>query len=224
MKDGVMIMEMNIIFVAVMSCIGYLCGVIFMHIGGRYYEDRFGRQWTKSRIAAVLWPLLLAFSSGVFTIYGYGITAILALDIFIAALFVIAVIDGREQIIPNVILIGMFVARTVLYLIELLVGNEMAIHNIKQGLVGFGVFAVMLGGVKLICKNRLGMGDVKMLMIAGYFLGLYRCCLVFFLALVIAVIHIVIRMIMRKMSVKDGVSFGPYIAIGGYIALTIGIY
>ena len=216
-------MELDVIRITAMSCIGCLCGVFFMIMGGRYYEKRFEKKWVESWTKYLFPAMACAFASAAFTSYNYSIISVIALDILIAAMFVIARIDGREQIIPNVILVLLFGTRTVLYLVELIIDAKVALVNIKLGFAGLGIFTLMLGGFKFLCKEKLGMGDVKLLMIAGYFLGVYRCSIMFFVALVVSIGHIIIRVITKKMKVKDEISFGPYIAIGNYIALVLGI-
>lgn len=216
-------METKAFYMISMAIAGCLCGVFFMWLGERYYEKRFEKSWENSFRQYMIPVVLCAFAAVVFVSYDYFVTDALALIGYIAATWVIGRIDRFEQIIPNCILIILMIFRSVLYVMELIIASEQAVFNIKRGLYGMLFWTVMFTVIRLVCKDKIGMGDIKIMIVAGYYLGIYRCSLMMLVVLVIAVADIILKMILKKMKAKDYISFGPYISIGGYIALILGI-
>lgn len=206
-----------------MILLGYAMGIITLLLGDGYYENRFEDVMKKTFLSYVFSAAACGFAALAFCRYGYDTIECLALLFLISCLFVVGRIDKAKQIIPNAIIILLFVIRTILYLLEVILHKDYGFENCKIGIAGLIVAAIAFGVFKLICKDGIGMGDVKLLVLMGYYVGIYRCFLMLFTILLLAVIQITVKIITKKIKRKECISFGPYIAAGGYVALLIGI-
>lgn len=216
-------MDANVIPMVVMSVVGCLFCAAAIWLGGRYYEKRFGKQLYTSLKKRLSQVVACSFAGAVFASYSYSIIEAMALLIFIAGTFVIGGIDREEQIIPNRILVIMFAVRSILYLADIILGMEYAVDRLMSGLFGLLFYSGLFMVFRLVYKEKIGMGDIKTIMLAGYYIGIYRCCLMLLIILIISVVHMIYRIIRKQLCVRDSVSFGPYIAVGGYMALILGI-
>lgn len=206
-----------------MILLGYAMGIIALLLGDGYYENRFDDVIKKSVLSYVFSAAACGFAALAFCRYGYDTIECLALLFLISCLFVVGRIDKAKQIIPNAIIILLFGIRTILYLLEVILHKDYGLQNWKIGITGLVVAAIAFGIFRLIGKDGIGMGDVKLLVLIGYYVGINRCFLMLFTILFFAVIQITVKLITKKLKRKQGISFGPYIAAGGYVALLLGI-
>jgi leader peptidase (prepilin peptidase)/N-methyltransferase len=68
----------------------------------------------------------------------------------------------------------------------------------------------------------MGMGDVKMMAMLGAFLGPEYVLYILFLAALLGAGYGVTGMLIRKLSRKDMIPFGPFIALAAYIMIFYG--
>ena len=77
------------------------------------------------------------------------------------------------------------------------------------------------GGVLLLLAlvpGVLGGGDIKMMFVLGTFLGAKGVLYALFLAFVIASIVSILLLLFRIKKRKDYIPFGPFLALGSFIA------
>ena len=164
------------------------------------------------------YPLVEALTAAVFVAVAgvRGVDPELALELpFAAMLIAVAGIDLEHRIIPNKILVpaavwgiaGAALLRTG-DLPELLIA-------------GAAAFVVLLLAA-LAYPAGMGMGDVKLVGVMGLFLG-YAVAPAMFIAFIAGSL-VGVGMLMRHGSKarKMGVPFGPFLALGGLIALLVG--
>ena len=164
------------------------------------------------------YPLLEALTAALFAavVLVRGADADLAAELpFVAVLIAVSAVDLEHRILPNRILLpaavwglGVAVALRLDELPELLIA-------------GGGAFAAMLV-VALIQPGGMGMGDVKLAGVIGLYLGLavLGALLIAFLAGAVVGVAIVAR---RGMSArKEGVPFGPFLALGALVGVLAG--
>ncbi|MEF9933804.1 MAG: prepilin peptidase [Clostridium sp.] len=89
---------------------------------------------------------------------------------------------------------------------------------ILGGLICSGVIAVFA------IFKAMGWGDVELALMCGLFLGVYKGVLMLIIAVLLGGIVGSIILIRRKDKSERTMAFGPYIGIGGYIALVYGDY
>ncbi len=202
---------------------GALSGAFSMWLGGIYYEKRFEKKFEKMALYCLISALLTAFAGSAFVSFGYMITDTIALMGFVSCMLVISRIDRLEMIIPNCILMILIALRTVLHIVSIFIDSGYALKCIKSSVLGMVFWMVIFGLVRLLYKDKIGMGDIKSLIVFGYYFGLLRCSLMLMVVLIIAFFSIVARIVFKKMKSKEYVSFGPFLAAGSYIALVLGL-
>jgi prepilin signal peptidase PulO-like enzyme (type II secretory pathway) len=147
-------------------------------------------------------------------VWRYGVGWELAIAwIFVALLIVVALIDYDHMIIPSKITIpGALIC----------LGASIALHPER-----WWVYLAAAGGGALFCFllavlfQGMGGGDVTMALLVGSVLG-RRTVLAFFVAFFVGSIVGLYLILVKKRSRKAKVPFGPFLALGSYVALFAG--
>ena len=84
------------------------------------------------------------------------------------------------------------------------------------------LFVIGLIGKFFFRKDSLGMGDIKLLVMIGVYVGFPDVTLCLFFGIIVAAITILIGMIRKKLRFGDVIPFGPFIAIGTLVYLLWG--
>ncbi len=87
---------------------------------------------------------------------------------------------------------------------------------------GFAVFLIGLAGNWMFRKDSLGMGDVKLIVLIGIYLGFPETLIAFFFGVVLAAFFIVPGLVFRRMKLGGTIPFGPFIAGGTLVHLLFG--
>ena len=169
--------------------------------------------------------LLLGFVfTGLFLKYGLSVET-LRLSVFSCVLLALSLVDLESYEIPDSFLL--FGAVWWLVTIPLLVwksgqtdGSFSVKTELAQGLLGGiliagGLLAVSLLFDKLLGKESMGGGDIKLLFVTGLYLGPWSNLLNLILACVVGLVFVV------GMKQKK-IPFGPSIAISAYLCLLFG--
>lgn len=134
----------------------------------------------------------------------------------------IAYIDFKSRIIPGKVLLGGLLVRIIFYLIELIVGNaeilEILVSDLKGVFLGGGVF--LLGA--LIAKDSIGIGDIKLYSIIGFFCGYSGTMASMIFSLFICFIVSIVLLVFKKKDRKDTLPLGPFALAGTFLAILLG--
>jgi len=87
---------------------------------------------------------------------------------------------------------------------------------IEQSVITVVVAAVVMGFIILVQRDALGIGDVKMLLICGAYIGFY-CLGVIFRGCVVAFILCIVMLLMKKASKKSELPFAPFMFFGALL-------
>ena len=122
-----------------------------------------------------------------------------------------AVFDLKYMILPDfstVILI-------IISFLILLINKENIFLNLLTMLGSAGFLLIL----NLITKGKgMGMGDVKLAVFMGLFLGYPKIVVTFYVAFIIGAIYGLILMILKKANKKSQVPFGPFMILGFFVA------
>lgn len=131
--------------------------------------------------------------------------------IIIVLLFFSAVFDLKYKILPDF--------STIILIIIAFLGVVFDESNIIPYLLS----ALLSGGflliLNLITKGKgMGMGDVKLAVFMGLFLGYPKIIIAFYVAFVVGAVYGLMLMILKKANKKSQVSFGPFLILGILVA------
>ena len=134
---------------------------------------------------------------------------------FVAALVAVAAIDLEHRIIPNKIVVPLAVY-------GLAVSAVLRAEELPElAIAGAGAFAFLLVAA-LAYPAGMGMGDVKLAGAMGIFLGLSVVPALFIAFLTGTAVGLVIMAREGSGARKKGVPFGPFLALGGIVAVLAG--
>lgn len=138
--------------------------------------------------------------------------------IFASCLFCLSLVDLDTQIIPDRFIVIPIVARAA----ELLLtgGAGALLRGAMPGLIIAGsVLVISLVMDKILKKDTMGGGDIKLLFVIGCFLTLPECLLMVMIA---CVIGIVMASILMKLDSETAFPFGPALSIAAIVTMLVG--
>lgn len=144
----------------------------------------------------------------------------------LAALAGAAVCDFREKRIPNRFPLTMLLIAGGAGVIDLFFKEGAGIEVLVGSVLGGGVIFLVLLGFRGIChliihQGGLGWGDVKLLTALGCLVGFGITFYTLFFGQLAALVISIILLITRKVGIKDGIPFSPFLYIGFYIAMCL---
>lgn len=152
-----------------------------------------------------------------FGLNGRGISA----TIFTLSLLSLAIIDWQIQLLPDKITLPLLVLGLLFNFCGLFCSTEEALMGIILGYSSLWLFAWIFQ--QITGKVGMGHGDFKLLATLGAWLGWHVLPFVILFASVTGSIIGFGLIIFKKMDRQTPISFGPFLALAGWIAL-IGVF
>lgn len=131
-------------------------------------------------------------------------------------LFLIAITDIRERRIPNAML-GILLACIVVS--RVLSEHPTSLTSLMAGSLGIALFLLVLSWIR---PGAFGLGDVKLMLVTGVHLGL-EVWYAFAVGVVFAAIFCLGGLLLKKLSMKSEIPFGPFLCIGIGIMIFAGL-
>ena len=135
-------------------------------------------------------------------------------------LIVISFIDYDTLEIPDGLVLGILV---------LTVANKFISHSIYKtpfyfldSLWGFLAGGLIFLAIAIVSKGAMGGGDIKLVSVLGFILGLKKTLLHIFLSFLIGAIFSLCLLLSGKKGRKDAIPFGPFINIAFIIVILYG--
>lgn len=143
----------------------------------------------------------------------------------ISTLIVVSVYDLRWGLIPDKVILPasgiVFTLSTLLFLISSTQGFLYYLYCLLT-VIGIGLFFLLL---ILITRGRgMGGGDLKLAVFIALALGFPNAILAILLGFLTGAIGSVILLLVGRKSLKSTIPFGPFLALGAYLALLFGNY
>jgi leader peptidase (prepilin peptidase)/N-methyltransferase len=162
------------------------------------------------------YPMVEAATAALFVVawlvFGGDLRQFVIAVVFLAALIAITVIDLRHQIIPDVITLPGIVAG----LVASVVTDRISwVESMIGILVGGGLFVAVI----VLSRGGMGGGDLKLGAMLGAFLGWQALLVGLFVAVMLGGLSAVALLASRRLARKDAIPFGPFLALGGAVAL-----
>ena len=162
------------------------------------------------------YPLVEATTAALFVVawlvFGDDLRQFVVAVVFLAALVAITVIDLRHQIIPDVITLPGIVAGLVA---SVATDRISWVQSVVGVLVGGGLFVAVI----VLSRGGMGGGDLKLGAMLGAFLGWQALLVALFVAVMLGGLSAVALLASRRLARKDAIPFGPFLALGGAVAL-----
>lgn len=143
----------------------------------------------------------------------------------LAALFLLdiaAVIDCSIQKIPNRLVLAGMGMRILFFLQEWLFCRENFAMLLITSIAGMAACFLFFFIMSVLTRHGIGMGDVKLLSMLGFFAGLAGSFYAVFIGMVLTMCASVGILVMGKKGLKDSIPFGPFLFGGFCFVLILG--
>lgn len=166
----------------------------------------------KKALCAVLIVLALCITVGVYAVmlHGYGENAI-KLIVLCAYLASATANDVRRREIPDLTTIVF-----ALIFIAVLVWFD-GPAGLASGAIGAVVPAGLLFLARLIKKDSVGFGDIKMIAACGLICGFPSIFFVMFRAAVVILVYSLVMVLLKKLKLKSELPFAPFLLLGALL-------
>ena len=182
------------------------------------------------------YPLIELFTALLFVLNGFlslnypsdNKLNLVGLNIFTGFLIIISLIDFDKMIIPNkLILVGSLLGLIFNFTFFYLLGNQSLLVFLNKFLLlpFIGAFCLEILNFifsLIIKKDAFGFGDVKYLFMLGTWIGLKGQFSSFILSIYIGGLITLFLIILKKISKKGKIPFGPYLSISAYFVAIFG--
>lgn len=155
-------------------------------------------------------------------VYEYHLLKIVRYWLLMYGLLLLAFLDAEKKIIPNQALLVMTGTRTILLIGECICFPELYFEILVSafiGLLGGGLLFLIPG---ILMKKGIGMGDVKLAAVIGYYLGFQVLMSNLMITLTLTVLAGVTALIVKKASPYSEIPFVPFAAVGTIITILMG--
>lgn len=142
----------------------------------------------------------------------------------VVLLAVVAVSDAKYGVIPDQFTLMLLAPGVAVAAWELLGGGGIFFLKSYSPFAGAllgGALYLLLGflGKLFYRKESIGMGDVKLFAVLGFFCGFPQVVFVFLLTIVLAGFHFILLMLFKKLEKDSYLPLGPYICLAFYLYL-----
>ncbi len=151
----------------------------------------------------------------------YGVSwQLVAALLLIWSLLCLTVIDLDHQLLPDNITLPLVWGGLLCNLFGLFTSIESAVIGAIAGYMGF--WLIFQVHYRITGKEGLGYGDFKLLAALGAWLGWEQLPMIILFASLVGTITAVAMMVIRKLNRDNPISFGPFLAVSGWLALLWG--
>ena len=133
--------------------------------------------------------------------------------------YVAAVMDLREKRVPNKLVLAMLIAWILIMVPQLFLKTESAVTQLWHSAAGFLISSLLFLLVYFISRKGLGGGDVKLMGVAGLYLGWEGVLPTIFIGSVLAALTGGILVLAKKITMKDSIPLVPFLYVGMLLAI-----
>jgi len=181
--------------------------------------------------------LLVELGTGIlfaYLVYRYGLTWELSLSIFYSLLLLILLVtDIEKMLIPNAVTYPAFLMVLLLstaimalhfrppwsFLLPVSGSFEWLNNYLCNTIIGCLTGFVLLLLVVIVSRGGMAMGDVKLAALIGLMVGFPMVLVGLFVAVITGGVAAAVLLIAKRKGKKDPIPFGPFLCIGGMVAM-----
>ena len=123
-------------------------------------------------------------------------------------LYLLAYIDYRERLIPNFLICVLLIARVAFLGCDLISDPEYWRSILLYPLIGAGIGGVILAVAMLLSRKGVGMGDVKLFITIGAYVGSMEIIATLFYTFVVSAVVGIVLLLMKKVKLRELGSHG----------------
>lgn len=154
---------------------------------------------------------------------GFSYAKIVRYAALFYAMLYLSYIDIKERIVPGRILKWMILFRILVLAAEMFFYSDIRIELALSALGGFFMGGLLMLIAYLLSRKGIGAGDVKLIAVTGAYMGSSNIYAVIIVSLLIASFYGIIGMALKKIKLKDEVSFVPFVATACFIVMLLGM-
>lgn len=163
-----------------------------------------------SLISPIVMPDMSSFS-----IYKIGVS--------FSVLSVAFVTDYIYYRIPNILPMILAISRIICLVPELLVYQSGAFEGLLQSLLVTTGTLIFLLAVRLISKEGLGYGDIKLISALAFLCGFRAGVFTLLFSFMVCAIVSILLLFRRKKTLKDTLPLGPFLLVGFALTVVLGV-
>lgn len=140
----------------------------------------------------------------------------LNIDFFIygfvlSLLIIVAFVDMKIKIIPDIIVLLILLGAIVHELLKLIIHKSFV--NLLDNIIGLAVGGILFILIFAFSKGGIGGGDIKLISVLGFVLGIPKIFLCIFLSFLFGAIASIVLLALGLKGKKDSIPFGPFIVL-----------
>ena len=120
----------------------------------------------------------------------------------------------RERLIPNFLICVLLIARVAFLGCNLISDPEYWRSILLYPLIGAGIGGVILAVAMLLSRKGVGMGDVKLFITIGAYVGSMEIIATLFYTFVVSAVVGIVLLLMKKVKLRDSVPMAPFAFAG----------
>lgn len=159
--------------------------------------------------------------------FTFDLTTVAVIKLFLTITFVMSAmfIDKELKKIPNILILSMLGTEIVFILLEYFILEQEVLQNIliSSGIGLIGCFFAMTI-LSLITKGGMGMGDVKLISMLGFLMGIGTAFYTLVYSMIVCFLFALPMLAFGKKKMKDGLPFAPFIYAGLIMAVVFGTF
>lgn len=144
-------------------------------------------------------------------------------QIAISMLIPIAVIDYKEHIIPNKLLLIGSIFTVVTIGTQIVISPEYIVSILGNAFIGLVAGGGIFFFASILVKNGIGAGDIKMFILLGFLVAFRGIFNVLLYSMVISAICAIVLLISKNKTTKDELPLAPFTLIGTIISVLFGV-
>ena len=133
----------------------------------------------------------------------------------------VMIVDWKTHLIPNIIVLIYFLVGVLLMLCEFIVYREEATKTLLSSCIGLIGCLLLFYVLSRLTKNGISMGDVKLIAVMGWILGVSSALFSVLFAMIICAVVGLFLLLSKQKKKNDRVPFGPFMFLGYIIMLLL---
>lgn len=128
------------------------------------------------------------------------------------------VIDYKTHKIPNWLVLSFFIEGTVLLVVEIILNSDDFLAVIVRCAAGLLFCLVLFYILSRLTKDGIGMGDIKLISVIGWIIGLSSALISILFSLICCSVVTAFLLATKRKKKTDSIPFSPFI-LAGYLAM-----